>query len=274
MEHDIEEAARLIHQADGILIGAGAGMGVDSGLPDFRGTEGFWKAYPALGKARIQFVEIANPASFAENPPLAWGFYGHRLQLYRDTVPHQGFHIIQDWASRMEHSAFAFTSNIDGQFQKAGFAPERVSECHGSIHFMQCSRPCSRSIWPADSLKVDVNEEQCMWLPDLPACIECGALARPNILMFGDWGWISDRTDLQMERLNKWHNRVRNMVAIELGAGVAVPTVRRMSESLKAPLIRINPTDPQMDRGKKNAIGLPLRGLEALEKIDAILRTL
>ena len=41
-------AAELIEQADAIVIAAGAGMGVDSGLPDFRGNEGFWKAYPAL----------------------------------------------------------------------------------------------------------------------------------------------------------------------------------------------------------------------------------
>src|SRR5690606_8161485 len=48
-------AAQLLAQADGLLITAGAGMGIDSGLPDFRGSEGFWNAYPALGRARIQF---------------------------------------------------------------------------------------------------------------------------------------------------------------------------------------------------------------------------
>ena len=42
----ITQAARLIEKADGLLITAGAGMGVDSGLPDFRGNEGFWRAYP------------------------------------------------------------------------------------------------------------------------------------------------------------------------------------------------------------------------------------
>ena len=46
-------------QADGLLITAGAGMGVDSGLPDFRGTEGFWRAYPALAQAHIRFESIA-----------------------------------------------------------------------------------------------------------------------------------------------------------------------------------------------------------------------
>ena len=64
-------------------------MGVDSGLPDFRGEHGFWKAYPALGRAKISFDSIASPEAFEKNPRLAWGFYGHRLKLYRETVPHE-----------------------------------------------------------------------------------------------------------------------------------------------------------------------------------------
>lgn len=60
-------------------------MGVDSGLPDFRGNEGFWKAYPALARAGISFIEAANPDTFHARPATAWRFYGHRLQLYRET---------------------------------------------------------------------------------------------------------------------------------------------------------------------------------------------
>ena len=77
----IVHAASLIANADALIIAAGAGMGVDSGLPDFRGNEGFWKAYPALGKAEIDFTSIASPNAFASAPQLAWGFYGHRLSL-------------------------------------------------------------------------------------------------------------------------------------------------------------------------------------------------
>lgn len=54
IDETITQAAKLIAEADGLLITAGAGMGVDSGLPDFRGTSGFWQAYPALGKAQIE----------------------------------------------------------------------------------------------------------------------------------------------------------------------------------------------------------------------------
>lgn len=87
----IIQAAKLIASADALHITAGAGMGVDSGLPDFRGSKGFWDAYPSLANAGIDFQSIANPYAFEENPKLAWGFYGHRLALYRKTVPHDGF---------------------------------------------------------------------------------------------------------------------------------------------------------------------------------------
>lgn len=117
----VTQAAKLIASADTLLITAGAGMGVDSGLPDFRGTEGFWEAYPALARAGVEFQSIANPSAFWKNPKLAWGFCGHRLALYRDTVPHDGFRILKQIATRMPQGAFVVSSNVDGQFQKAGF---------------------------------------------------------------------------------------------------------------------------------------------------------
>jgi NAD-dependent SIR2 family protein deacetylase len=67
-------AKKAWKDADAILVGAGAGMGVDSGLPDFRGKSGFWKAYPPLAKMGIEFEEMANPYWFTKNPSLAWGF--------------------------------------------------------------------------------------------------------------------------------------------------------------------------------------------------------
>ena len=49
----IARAAALIAQSDALIVTVGAGMGVDSGHPDFRGKEGFWKAYPALGREQV-----------------------------------------------------------------------------------------------------------------------------------------------------------------------------------------------------------------------------
>lgn len=104
----IDHAADLIEDADALIVAAGAGMGIDSGLPDFRGPEGFWREYPALGRRRLRFYEVANPKAFETHPAIAWGFYGHRLALYRRTVPHEGFDILrprgcQLWQSSARH---------------------------------------------------------------------------------------------------------------------------------------------------------------------------
>ena len=76
-----QKAAEIIQESDAIIILAGAGIGVDSGLPDFRGNEGFWRAYPML-KNIGGLESVASSKLFINKPNLAWGFYGHRFNLY------------------------------------------------------------------------------------------------------------------------------------------------------------------------------------------------
>ena len=167
METDkqIEKAASLIREADALLIGTGAGMGVDSGLPDFRGNEGLWRAYPKLGKHQISFVEIANPNAFADNARLAWGFYGHRLNRYRETQPHDGFRILQDMAKKLPHGAFVFTSNVDGQFQKAGFDKRRLFYTQGDYGLFQCNQPCCQKTYDNEEIvhQIPCRGLGCRW---------------------------------------------------------------------------------------------------------------
>ncbi|MCL4643812.1 SIR2 family NAD-dependent protein deacylase [Burkholderia multivorans] len=268
MENEIaiRQAAEWIRDADGLVITAGAGMGVDSGLPDFRGKDGFWRAYPALRHYGFSFEDIANPAGFSSNPRLSWGFYGHRLALYRATMPHAGFDILLRWAPAMKHGAFIFTSNVDGQFQKAGFDAERIVECHGTIHRLQCVEACTDETWPADDFVPIVNETTCLLESEMPRCPHCGGLARPNILMFGDWQWVENHTVGQERRLAAWLESVERPVVIELGAGRAIPTVRQFSERHRSRIIRINPRDYTLSSG--TGVGIPngaLQGLHLLE---------
>src|SRR5688500_11903911 len=165
-------AAEAIARARALLVTAGAGMGVDSGLPDFRGDEGFWKAYPPFRALGLSFVDLANPKWFRTDPELAWGFYGHRLELCRRTTPQPGCAILGEWMSSRD--GFVFTSNVDGQFQAAGFDPERIVECHGSIGHLQCTRGCI-GLWPADGVHIDVDPDTCRARAPLPSC-SCGAL--------------------------------------------------------------------------------------------------
>jgi NAD-dependent SIR2 family protein deacetylase len=265
-----EQATEWIRDADGLLITAGAGMGVDSGLPDFRGPEGFWRAYPALRRHGFSFEEMANPEGFVRHPRLAWGFYGHRLALYRATAPHDGFHVLKRWAARMPHGAFVFTSNVDGQFQRAGFAPERVAECHGAIDALQCIDACTNDIWSAEGFDPIVDETSCELVNAMPRCPHCHALARPNILMFGDWNWIDTRSAQQERRLAAWLHGVANLVVVELGAGRALPTVRRFSERNGPRVIRINPREHAIAPG--SGVGIAGGARETLMRLDRMLQ--
>ena len=168
------QAVAAIAGADAILIGAGAGMGVDSGLPDFRGPPGFWRAYPPYEKLGLSFVALANPRWFVDDPELAWGFYGHRMGLYRRTEPHEGFAILRRWADRMPRGGFMFTSNVDGHFQRAGFDPERVLEVHGAIDGMQCLHRCGTGIFSSEPFEVAIDMETMRAIRPLPACPSCG----------------------------------------------------------------------------------------------------
>lgn len=268
---DIERAAGLIEDSHALVIAAGAGMGVDSGLPDFRGSEGFWRAYPALGRRGMQFYEIASPRTFKSDPALAWGFYGHRLKLYRDTVPHAGFGILKRWGDRMIQGCVVYTSNVDGQFQRGGFDGDDVAECHGSIHHLQCSRPCCDDIWPADDFAPVIDQETCTLINDPPTCPHCGAVARPNILMFGDDAWINRRSVAQESRLEGWLDSATRLLIVEVGAGPTVASVRHFSHGLiisrDAVLVRINLRDSAVPR----AVDVSIAGsaLASLQAIDA-----
>ncbi|HLN26455.1 MAG TPA: Sir2 family NAD-dependent protein deacetylase [Gemmataceae bacterium] len=261
----LERAARVIQGADALLVGAGAGMGVDSGLPDFRGNEGFWNAYPPF-RGR-NFEDVSNPYWFHADPELAWGFFGHRLNLYRETTPHLGFEILRRWGESLPLKYFVFTSNVDGQFRRAGFCEDRVIECHGSLHYLQCSRVCHRAIWPAEDVRVEVDAATIRARSALPKCRRCGAVARPNLLMFEDFEWLPLRYAEQRRRYDEWLNRVhgRQVVAVELGAGLAIPRVRWECENQGQFLIRINPRESDTPQG---GISLPLRALEALSRMD------
>lgn len=265
IDHACRQAADLISQADSLLITAGAGIGIDSGLPDFRGDHGFWKAYPALGRMRMRFVEVANPNAFLSNPRLAWGFYGHRLTLYRATVPHQGFAQLLALSRTMPNGAFVFTSNVDGQFQKAGFDAQRVAECHGSIHHLQCLDGCGQPPWPADAFEPVVDTENCILLSAVPACPACAGLARPNILLFGDGDWDGGRAERQQSRLHAWLARASRPVVMEIGAGTAIPTVRHFGQQVQCPLIRINPTESRV--GLARDIGIALGASAGITRI-------
>jgi NAD-dependent SIR2 family protein deacetylase len=169
----------------------------------------------------------------------------------------------------MAQGCFVFTSNVDGHFQKAGFPTARVHECHGSIHRLQCTAHCSGEIWPTAHLHPQVDEAACQWQGELPHCPRCGALARPNVLMFDDRHWNDTRSQQQRMLLDMWLDSTTAPLVIEIGAGRAVPTVRNFTRRMQqrgSALVRINLREASIHN--PDAIEIALGAREALERIQ------
>ena len=109
---------------------------------------------------------------------------------------------------------------------------------------------------------------------NIPLCPNCNEVARPNILMFGDWSWNERRSNTQEQRYKKWIKQIerlnQKLAIIEMGAGTAIPTVRMVGDNLSkrlpnASLIRINPRESEVALVKN--ILLDCGALDGLKKI-------
>ena len=245
---ELERAAEVIRAAEGLVLMAGEGMGAAAGRTEFQSDEEFWQAYPPLAQPRLTRAELSTPQGFERNPALAWGFYGWRIEQCRRTPPHGGFAILRRWMTEKLQGGFVFTSCVDGCFQRGGFAEERVVECHGSLEHLQCVKPCCAATWPVPAdLPLAIDPETLRAGGDLPRCVRCGGLARPNVLMTGDGAWSSGRTLAQQVRFRAWQASLARgkFGVIEAGAGAAGVTVREAAADLAAAgrvaLIRLGP---------------------------------
>jgi NAD-dependent SIR2 family protein deacetylase len=231
---EFAQAARLLEETPAILIMAGAGMGVDSGLPDYRGRQGFWRDYPPLKRLGITFDDSHDPSWFikvripiryrtssrlihAQDRQQSWGFYGHRAKLYSEKRPHEGYDFLLRVARSKNNNFFIFTSNIDEHFQKAGFEKQRIYECHGSLSYAQCTTPCwnegrgGSQVWPVTVDQLPQVDEETLRVPTsdmsvYPKCPYCNELARPNVSLAGDTQdtWVPARSHGQKKRLLRW----------------------------------------------------------------------
>lgn len=134
----LDEAAKLIREADAVLFVTGAGAGVDMGLPDFRSSNKFWEELNHPGISRYE--DSSDSKLFETEPEFVWGLNFHQMSMYRSAAVHDGYKAMLRICRDMKHNNYyCYTTNIDGVLQRAGFDPSRVREVHGCIHRMQCT---------------------------------------------------------------------------------------------------------------------------------------
>jgi NAD-dependent SIR2 family protein deacetylase len=279
---DIEErlarAASEIRSATALLFTSGTGIGVDAGIPDYRDPEGFWEAHPAYKERGLRFEDLARPALFERDPAVAWGFFGRRLNAARLARPHEGLATLVRWRDAASEGAFVATCSVEGFFETAGFPPDGIVDCYGRLDRLQCSRKCGVGLFPVDNAAFVVDEVSLLAQEPFPACPACGALARPNVLLFGDLAWDRSRLVDQERRLLEWLNharqkRGRHFVVIECGDVPPISTVRSLALKVVADLGAIFVSiKPRGGAAPDDAIVLPLGVRDALLRIDRYLR--
>jgi NAD-dependent deacetylase len=151
-------------QLEPLVVLTGAGISAESGVPTFRGNGGLWEDHHA--------EDLATPQAFAHNPTLVWRFYNWRRSLVAHCTPNTAHHILVEIENHLERFTL-ITQNIDGLHKIAG--SQHVIEMHGSLWRMRCTR-CQNS-W----------EDRQVHPPEhLPYCQDCGSLARPDVVWFGE----------------------------------------------------------------------------------------
>ncbi len=155
--------AKKLKESKKVFVITGAGISAESGIPTFRGKDGYWKNNSPQ--------KLASPEGFAENPKLVWEWYDYRRTLIKDCEPNPAHYVLSDIEKKLTQFMIA-TQNVDGLHQRAG--SNNVVEIHGSIWEIKCT----------EENKIEKNTEAP--LKELPPKCSCGALMRPNVVWFGE----------------------------------------------------------------------------------------
>lgn len=159
---ELAKAVAALRNAKTVAVLSGAGASAESGVPTFRASDGLWEGH------RIE--DVATPSGFKRNPALVWKFYNARRANVKTVLPNAGHHALAAMERHWGENFTLVTQNVDGLHQAAGSV--RVHEIHGSLRRTRCTQCgiiCDRH------LEV---------LAELPMCVDCGAMLRPDIVWF------------------------------------------------------------------------------------------
>jgi len=166
------------------MVLTGAGISAESGIPTFRGPEGYW----TIGSQEYQPQKMATLAMFEQQPDAVWQWYLYRLSVCRDAKPNAGHHAIARMEQQLGDRFTLVTQNVDNLHLRAGNSPERTLQIHGNITFMRCSKDCQARLYPLPGKVFPREKEQALSEQDkmLLRCPDCGARSRPHVLWFDE----------------------------------------------------------------------------------------
>jgi len=162
---DIKEVAKLIKKSKSCVALTGAGISVESGIPDFRSPGGLWSKYDPSYYASIEV--------FIKHPAKIWNMIFEMLELIVNAKPNNGHLALAD-LEKNGYLKTIVTQNIDNLHQRAG--NKNVIEFHGNAGKLQCMK-CGKKY---DVSKFDLSTK----IP--PKCEECNKILKPTVVFFGE----------------------------------------------------------------------------------------
>lgn len=168
-----------------VIVLTGAGVSAESGIPTFRGKEGYW----TVGSREYHPQELATHASFEAMPWDVWAWYLYRRGICRAATPNDAHYAIARLDGAFRDDRFALvTQNVDGLHRRAGSPPARTFAIHGEIDRMRCAAECVVSTWPIPATVPALAKGEPV--PDAVkaqlVCPACGQMARPHVLWFDE----------------------------------------------------------------------------------------
>ncbi len=167
-----------------VVVMTGAGISAESGIPTFRGEEGYW----TVGSANYHPMEMATYEAYRRMPEEVWRWYLYRRSVCRRAAPNDAHRALVHLEEALQDRFLLITQNVDGLHRRAGSSAARTFEIHGNIDVMRCERDGSRHLIPEA-----IGEA---WGPSSPftdearsllsGCCPGGALARPHVLWFDE----------------------------------------------------------------------------------------
>ncbi len=169
-----------------VLVLTGAGVSAESGIPTFRGRDGYWRNFDP--------AKLATPQAFAGDPKLVWEWYRERRERIRNAQPNAAHEAIAKLARHADEFLLV-TQNVDDLHARAGIEKEKMVQIHGDIFITRCSRcDFERHDYGHEHEHEEEKEEGNL----VPKCAKCDALMRPGVVWFGE--------QLPWEQLKKVQN--------------------------------------------------------------------
>ena len=217
----------------------GAGVSAESGIPTFRGKEGYW----TIGAREYHPQELATRAAFDEMPWEVWAWYLYRRAVCRRAEPNPGHVALVRLAAALPDRFALVTQNVDGLHRRAGSPDAQTFPIHGDISLMRCADECVPDRWPISDGVPDLarGEPVAEDTRALLRCPRCGGMARPHVLWF-DESYDEERYFLHTVR------RLAGRSVLVVIAGTSAQTnlpwqVVQLAGRAGATLVDINPED-------------------------------